>query len=57
MRLPAALLFLLASTTAPPPAEAAVYSLTGIETRPNEIVPDPSACGGMAGALPGGENI
>src|SRR5215468_1726748 len=34
-----------------PPAEAAVYILTGMETSPKEIVPDPSECGGMAGAL------
>src|SRR5215475_15463570 len=34
-----------------PPAEAAVYILTGMETSPKEIVPDPSECGGMAGTL------
>ena len=30
------------------PDEAAVYILTGIETSPNEIVPEPSECGAMA---------
>jgi hypothetical protein len=35
------------------PAEAAaVYILTGIDTSPNEIVPDPIECGGMTVFLP-----
>ena len=32
-----------------PPDEAAVYILTGMETSPKEIVPDPSECGAIAG--------
>jgi hypothetical protein len=39
-----------------PPAEAAVYILTGMETSPKEIVPDPSECGGMIDVLPIGED-
>src|SRR5437773_7362679 len=31
--------------------EAAVNILTGIETRPNEMVPEPMECGGMRGFL------
>src|SRR5262249_21623561 len=39
-----------------PPAEAAVYILTGMETSPKEIVPDPSECGDMIDVLPTGED-
>src|SRR5688572_27405363 len=31
-----------------PPAEAAVYILMGIETSPNERVPEPMECGGIS---------
>jgi hypothetical protein len=34
------------------PPEAAVYSLIGMETSPNEIVPEPIECGGMVTVLP-----
>ena len=33
-----------------PPEEAAENILTGIETRPKEMVPDPMECGGMWGS-------
>jgi hypothetical protein len=31
--------------------DAAVYSLTGIDTRPNEITPEATARAGMSGML------
>src|SRR6187455_3066030 len=38
-----------------PPAEAAVNILTGIETSPNERVPEPMECGGISWFLQGTE--
>jgi hypothetical protein len=35
--------------------EVAVYIFTGMETSPNEIVPEPMECGGMVETIPRGD--